>query len=389
MENKYCMDGKALFVASMPFLNQKNTGGIAIMNRNYGLICDAFGTKNVDICVVNPDNNFLREIDATVGMTWIEGNIRGIKRTLNEFMGHNYITNAGERVIKKKIVDGHYNLIWLDSPQYGRLAEFIKKNTSSKVVTFAHNVESEYIKIYCKPSWKKPHFKVKIMGIEMNEKKAISFSDKFICISPRDCMSYEKKFSCKIDTIFSVTLDDKAREADLISTNANDFLFVGSYFKPNIDGAKWLAENVAPYVDARIDIVGKGMDKLTLDMNDNCLNNIYIVGGVEDLGQYYKEAAAIVMPIFSGSGMKVKTAEAMMYGKPIIATDEALEGYDVEDLKGVYRCNTANEFVQAIKDVKKTGRNYYPDIRAYYMKYCDSKKLQSRAKDIIESMVNR
>lgn len=387
MEIRYCMNRKALFVASMPFLNQKNTGGIAIMNRNYNIICDVFGIKNVDICVVNPDDSFLRETDVAAGTTWVEGNVRGIRRTFNEFTGHNYITIAGEKKLKEKILKGKYNFIWLDSPQYGRIAEFIKKNTNSKVITFAHNVESEYIKIYCKPSWKKPHFKVKITGIEKNEKKAISFSDRFICISPRDCSEYEKKFSCKIDTVFSVTLEDKAKEEELASMNAKSFMFVGSYFKPNIDGTKWLAQNVAPYINASINIVGRNMEKVSNDDQNIFPSNLHIIGGVNDLGKYYKKSAAIVMPIFSGSGMKVKTAEAMMYGKPIIATDEALMGYDVDHIDGIYRCNTAEEFIRAMQDVLDKKKNYYKEIREYYLKYCDTEQLLGKAHSIIEELV--
>lgn len=39
----------------------------------------------------------------------------------------------------------------------------------------------------------------------------------------------------------------------------------------------------------------------------------------------------MVMPIFSGSGMKVKTAEALMYGKFLIGTKEAFEGYEIDE----------------------------------------------------------
>ncbi len=37
----------------------------------------------------------------------------------------------------------------------------------------------------------------------------------------------------------------------------------------------------------------------------------------------------IISPIFVGGGMKVKTCEALMYGKNIIGTSESFEGYDI------------------------------------------------------------
>ena len=218
---------------------------------------------------------------------------------------------------------------------------------------------------------------------------SISFSDKFICISPRDRTEYEKKFSCKIDTVFSVTLDDKAKCETLVDVDTDSFMFVGSYFKPNIDGTKWLAENVAPYIKAPIKIVGRNMEKIADDNQNAFPSNLHIIGGVDDLGKYYENAAAIVMPIFSGSGMKVKTAEAMMYGKPIIATDEALMGYDVDNVEGIYRCNTADEFLKAMQDVLNKRKTYYGAVREYYLEYCNTERLLSRAHSMMEELMTK
>ena len=52
--------------------------------------------------------------------------------------------------------------------------------------------------------------------------------------------------------------------------------------------------------------------------------------------------------------MKVKTAEALMFGKPIIGTDEALEGYDVERQRSVFRCNSSQDFINAINNYAKS-----------------------------------
>jgi glycosyltransferase involved in cell wall biosynthesis len=100
-----------------------------------------------------------------------------------------------------------------------------------------------------------------------------------------------------------------------------------------------------PYVSAEISIVGSNFEKLTERLSRS---NVKVIGTVDDLSAYYHNAHAVISPILFGAGMKVKIAEALMYGKPVFATDEALEGYDVEGLENVYRCNTAQEFIDAI-----------------------------------------
>ena len=55
-------------------------------------------------------------------------------------------------------------------------------------------------------------------------------------------------------------------------------------------------------------------------------------------------ASAVVCPIFSGSGMKTKTIEALRYGKIVFGTNEAFAGiYETAD--GLFLCNQANEFI--------------------------------------------
>ena len=356
------------------------------MKRNYALLCDTFGKTNVDVCVVNPDTEFLKKQNA-VPVNWIEGNVRGLHRTVNEFMGHNYITANGEKELKK-IIKLDYSLIWLDSPQYGRFAKYIKDHCSSRVITFAHNMESDYIKIYCKPSLKKPHYYMKIRGIEYNEKCAIECSDKFICISPRDKSSYERKFGFPLDTIFPVTLSDSFKESVECSSKEPFFLFVGTYFMPNIEGVKWLAENVAPKIKNDIVVVGRNMEEILVDTLPHPPANLKVLGSVDDLSEYYSKAAAIVMPIFSGSGMKVKTAEAMMYGKPIVAADEALIGYEVEHIEGIYRCNTPQEFINAMNAVIEYKKYYFEDIRKYYLENCNTEQLMKKAHQMINELIS-
>jgi polysaccharide biosynthesis protein PslH len=76
--------------------------------------------------------------------------------------------------------------------------------------------------------------------------------------------------------------------------------------------------------------------------------DVEVVGKVADLGVEYAKADAVVIPLFSGSGMKVKTCEALMQGKTVFGTREALTGYEVEGLSSIHCCETADDFVQAI-----------------------------------------
>lgn len=149
---------------------------------------------------------------------------------------------------------------------------------------------------------------------------------------------------------FTDTFDEKK-----IRTQPNqrlELLFVGSLFQPNVEGLKWFIDEVMPRLDKEkytLKIIGKNLETKRRELEHE---NVEVIGTVDNLDEYYFRADAVVIPIFYGDGMKVKTAEAMMYGKMIFATDEALEGYDVDNVEGIYRCNDAEEFVDQLKSTK-------------------------------------
>ena len=94
----------------------------------------------------------------------------------------------------------------------------------------------------------------------------------------------------------------------------------------------------------------------------------------------------MVLPILWGDGMKVKTAEALMFGKTIFATDEALEGYMIENTENIYRCNSADEFINKINTYiveKNRQKKYNPSIRELFLSKYETNGYIEKVKQII------
>ena len=138
--------------------------------------------------------------------------------------------------------------------------------------------------------------------------------------------------------------------------------------------------------DIELQVVGKNMEKIKDEVNSNKVN---IIGSVDDLSAYYKESDFVIEPIFQGAGMKVKTAEAMMFGKVILGTEEALEGYknEINNRKlMVFECNTADEFSKTINDIydgKIKIEKFNKDIRENYIENYS----QESAKKMLENIL--
>ena len=246
------------------------------------------------------------------------------------------------------------NIIFLSSSHLGKLASKIKRHRPQiKIITFFHNIEKEYAReeFRVTPSirnWYLKHI------ISYNEKLIIKNSDFNIVLNERDNNSLSKIYNKKADLILPITFYDKYNEnlkkECKKTTKVFRLLFVGSAFFANIEGINWFLDKVLPYLqNCKLTIVGKGMDK-HYESNDK----LDIVGFVEDLATYYYNADIVISPIFSGSGMKTKTAEALMYGCPIIGTKEAFEGYNIDYNKIGGCIQNDKEMIQLISNFQNS-----------------------------------
>jgi glycosyltransferase involved in cell wall biosynthesis len=108
-------------------------------------------------------------------------------------------------------------------------------------------------------------------------------------------------------------------------------LFVGNLsFGPNANAARVLALEVLPRVrrqlpDARARVVGGGLPP-SLQAALRSVPGLTLVGRVDALAPEYAGAGVVAVPLTQGAGPKLKTIEAMAYGRPIVTTSTGLYG---------------------------------------------------------------
>lgn len=348
---------KVLYIA--PSIKVAN-GGASVSRRNRRLLCQIVGRENfVQIEIIRKTGNHLK-------MLWDD-------ITEKSFYG---LDSTDKKRILQCIKEERISIVFLDSSKLGGLADLIHRHFADvRIITFFHNVEADFERTVLKLN-KKWHLAYRIELADYNERLAIHSSDIIICLNERDSVRLMEKYGRRADKIIPVTLDSTINEDSLNQhgtlNNIPHLLFFGSNFPPNIEGIKLFVEKVMPKVNAVLTIAGAGMEQLKPYFQNK--PRVDVQGFVEDVNELYSNADIMVLPIFSGSGMKVKTAEALKYGKYIIASDEALEGYKIDTLKGVIRCSNTNDFIAAInrytpqnriqKENRKCFLDYYSDESA-------------------------
>ena len=128
--------------------------------------------------------------------------------------------------------------------------------------------------------------------------------------------------------------------------------FLGGYgHTPNKEGVDWFVNRVLPLVDwgkypgASVQIVGGGWPQSY--NNDAAPVKVECKGFVKDLTSVAKGSIMIV-PILSGSGMRMKILEAAAMGLPIITTSVGVEGLDFENEKSCIIADVPQEFAAAL-----------------------------------------
>lgn len=353
---------KLLFVTNRMIKENKNGAYIA-SKRNFDILNEL--NIKIDIyCILNLKNKITKFFNIIV------------KNRLEN------MTSKEESKIIEKLKQGNYNFIFLDGSSFGYLSYKIKKELPNiRIITFCHDINyflyTSVLKIYLKENKISFKFIFKlcylikiIINSIINEKKVFSNSDTIITFNERDSNLLFKQYGIK--STIEIPMSFESREINYNKNEVNQkfkLLFVGvAGHIPNIEGISFFIGKVLNKIDVELEVIGKGMEKYKQEFESKN-KKVKVLGTVDSLDEYYLNADAVISPIFSGGGMKVKTGEALSYGKSIFGTTEAFEGYELDYEKIGGLCNTEEEFINKINSYMKWWiENNKPKFNEYSQK---------------------
>ena len=260
--------------------------------------------------------------------TKFDNQIAKLRYKLSQISNH-YDDNVLKAIISL-IENPDKTVVFVSHSIYGYIEKRIKKAYPQvRVSTFFHNEELDVVRI----RWKRQKNIGNIVDAlfrYLNEKQVYRYSDDLFMLNERDRDQFCKYYGHRDITLLPFTLIDKCKDIQ-IRKNPEDrlrLLFVGTYFYGNVAGVKAFVNSVMEGLQADLYVVGNKMDSLKTEMPE--LSNVHYVGRVSDdeLEEHYFEADIVVAPVVVGGGMKTKVVEAIMYGCPVIGTNEAFQGYE-------------------------------------------------------------
>ncbi|MCK7551563.1 glycosyltransferase family 4 protein [Marinobacter goseongensis] len=290
------------------------------------------------------DQFFLNELPSN--------SISGIVAYFNSFRGYiDGLTKDTIGVALQVVHDNNIKKVFVDGSNLGGFVKAVKERFPNvEITTFFHNVEVRFFLGSVRQT-KSPKALAVLLANYLAERKAVHYSDKIVCLNKRDSSLLKKLYGRGATHISPMALQDKlpsGHSVVCVPPKEKYALFVGGTFYANRQGIEWFVANVAAKAAIKTYVVGKGFEALKARLERN--GNVEVVGSVDSLVPWYLGAHVIIAPIFDGSGMKTKVAEALMFGRRVIGTAEAFVGYEAHIADVGLVCRTVDDFIAAIRD---------------------------------------
>ena len=243
-----------------------------------------------------------------------------------------------ERVIERIMRTEYFDIIILESLFMSSYIPAIRRLTDADIVLRAHNVEHRIWadvtqEMRGPKKWLLQLFQRKLQKAEL---EVLHQVDAVATISEVDTRWFREHEPSREGGSHVVTipfgLDVQQCPHQSMGTPPTLVLHLGAMdWAPNIQGVSWFVEEVWPRVrahvsDVELTLAGRNMPESWVS-DDN--RGLHVVGEVEDARSTYDTPCVVVVPLHAGSGMRIKLAEALAAGRPIVTTTKGMEGLDL------------------------------------------------------------
>jgi glycosyltransferase involved in cell wall biosynthesis len=321
----------------------------------------------------------------------------------NFLAGKSYhITRFHTRAFAQKITEvlqkETYDIIQLETLQMATYLDIIRKYSKAPVILRAHNIEHKIwqrIADNCSNPFKRIYLTHLYRALKRFEIGILNKMDGIVAITPVDARNFDRlSHSTNIISIpFGINLETLSE--DPIQPEEASLFHIGTMnWFPNEESIKWLITEVWPMVlkrlpDIELHLAGRYMPDWLLKLS---APQVTVEGEVPDVWEYMQRFSIMVVPLFSGSGIRIKIVEAMAAGKAIITTAIGAEGINYENGQHLVIAKDARSFTEAIVKLcndKALRDSLGKNARMLIAKEHDNNKLMQKLTDFYTELLQK
>ncbi len=284
-----------------------------------------------------------------------------------------------------------FDIIQLESVYFAPYLPLIRKLSAAKVVMRAHNVEFEIWErvaantTFLPKKWYLAHLVKKLKRFEIAQ---LNNYDLLLAMTQKDLDYFRKLGYSNPSLVTPIGLELLDYETFLTTYKQPSISFIGSLdWVPNQEGLSWFLEEVwsdlrDEFPQLEIHIAGRNTPDWIFQKAGN---GIVIHGEVPNAQAFLKKYPMTIVPLFSGSGMRVKILEGMAMARIVITTTLGMEGIPAKAEKSLLVADSKEAFIEKIRYVlnnKATALEIMQAARIFVAQHYDNKMI---AKNVLNT----
>lgn len=343
-------------------LPPKEGGSIAMYHLAQALITNG---HSVDVLSVstpkyNPSQIIIDEFlksDYTYENVFINTNVTAAGAIKSFLKGEPYhiirfIHDNFSKVLLEKLQKKKYDLVIFETLYMSPYLDVVRENSDAICMLRSHNIEHQIwkrIALNENNLLKKWYLNYLANGLKKYEIQTIGNFDLIACISDAE-KEYYRSVSpgCRAELLpFGIEISVSEQN----SARGSGFYHIGSMdWWPNIEGIQWLLHHVIPVLEKkcpqiRISLAGRNMPEWVRDCKSPIIE---VIGEVNNATEFIESKSVLIVPLLSGSGIRIKIIEAMSVGKAVISTTTGAEGIHVTNDVDICLADEPEAFADAI-----------------------------------------
>jgi glycosyltransferase involved in cell wall biosynthesis len=260
-------------------------------------------------------------------------------------------------ILQTKISETHWDSIVLDGLHVAApLLELQNGGAGSgrlPLIYRAHNVESKIWEMAASrvPVGLKRVAELQAEKMKRFEIRVLQASSAVAAVSPEDRVELQKFAPHLRSAVIPIGFDFGGVAPLASKVGGLRILFVGKLdWQPNAQGLEWFLDQVwfrfaKLKPEAEFHVVGEGASSSLLKKFRDL--NVAYHGRVPDLEVHYRDAKLSIVPVFFGSGTRVKIIESVRFGRPVLSTSMGAQGLEL-DSSSAYLSDNAEEWLRIL-----------------------------------------
>jgi glycosyltransferase involved in cell wall biosynthesis len=194
--------------------------------------------------------------------------------------------------------------------------------TSVRTIIDTHDIMGDRHKQYFSAGMQPTWFATK----PAEEISALNRADAVIAIQQQEADYFRRNVSSEVFCVGHL-LDSNF--GPLRDPGGARILFVGSINTINVHGLEWFLKQVFPRIQKRRPDVELALAGAVGGQRTWPIGTL-VLGPQQSLAAVYADATLVINPVQFGTGLAIKTVEALSYGKPVVATLAGARGLDID-----------------------------------------------------------